>query len=461
MIYETPRIDTPPQSSSIWGREHRLLTLGLVLTVAVTAFEALAVATTLPATVAELGGLALYGWAFSAFMLTNLIGITVAGDESDRQGPARPFVAGVVCFALGLVIAGLAPTMAVLIAGRAVQGLGAGVISAVAYAAIARGYPEAMKPRMLAVMSSAWVIPGLVGPALAGLIAEYAGWRWVFLGLAPLPPIAASMAWPALRHFKPTTDAPRDWGRISAALRLSIGAGLLMTGLGASSLLIGALTAAVGLALGIPALRQLMPAGTLRAAAGLPAAIATNGLLNLAFFGADAFVPLALTTVRGQSVTTAGIALTAATICWTTGAWTQAHLAPHQSRRLLVMIGLVITAVGIGGVAVTLNSSVPVLFAPLAWGVAGLGVGLAFSTITLVVLETAPTGQEGAASAGLQLANVLGVALGTGIGGVIVAALGSESAPGPGILAQDALMIGVLLLALLTASRLTPRVPSS
>lgn len=460
MVHDTPFIE-PTRTSApggIWSPDHRMLTLGLVLTVAGSAFEALAVATTMPATVAELGGLALYGWAFSAFMLTNLIGITIAGDEADRQGPARPFLAGVACFVLGLVIAGFAPSMAVLIAGRAVQGLGAGVISSVAYVAIARGYPEALKPRMLAVTSSAWVVPGLIGPALAGLVAEYAGWRWVFLGLAPLPPIAALMAWPALRQFTPTTDAPRNWGRISATLRLSTGTGLLVSGLGWSTPLPGAIMALLGLALGVPALRRLLPEGTLRAAAGLPAAVATNGLLCLAFFGADAFVPLALTSVRGQSAAAAGIALTAATLTWTAGAWIQAHFAPHQGRRLMVLIGLVVTALGIAGMTATLWTTVPVLVAPIAWGVAGLGIGIAFSTIALVVLETAPAGQEGLASAAMQLSNVLGVALGTGIGGVIIAALGGEAGrPRAGILAQDALMIVVVLLGVLAALRLPDR----
>src|SRR6185312_8859764 len=115
----------------------------------------------------SLGGLTYYGWAFSAFLLTNLVGLTVAGDDADRHGPARPFAIGVALFTLGLVIAGTAPTMLVLVGGRAVQGFGAGVVSSVAYVAVARGYPEAARARMLAMLSTAWVVPGLVGPAAA------------------------------------------------------------------------------------------------------------------------------------------------------------------------------------------------------------------------------------------------------------------------------------------------------
>ena len=457
MVQETLQAYIPeaPAATSIWSRQYRALTIGLILTVAGSAFEALAVATTMPATARELGGLALYGWAFSAFMLSNLIGITVAGGEADRQGTARPFLVGVALFVLGLLMGGLAPTMMVLIAGRAVQGFGAGFISSTAYIAIGRGYPESAKPRMLAVISSAWVVPGLVGPALAGMVADHLGWRWVFLGLAPLPAIAAALAWPALQRFSQGSDTPRDWERIRSAARLAAGTGLLVTGLGTPSPLIAAALVGAGTALGLPALRRLLPQGTLRASGGLPAAIATNGLLSLAFFGADAFVPLALTAVRGQSATAAGLALTAATLSWTTGAWLLAHFAARQGRRLIVVAGLVLTAVGIAGVAGVLAPAVPAWLALAAWAVAGLGVGLAFSALTLVVLEMAPAGQEGAATSAMQLANVLGVALGTGLGGVIVAyASAGGGQPTIGILGQDLLMIGVLALAVLTASRL-------
>jgi MFS family permease len=451
-----------PVPAGIWSQSNRGLTIGLLMTIVGVAFEALAVATTLPATTRDLGGLALYGWAFSAFMLANLIGITIAGAEADRHGPARPYLLGVALFVLGLLIAGAAPTMLVVVFGRAVQGFGAGFISSIAYVVIGRGYSEDVRPRMLAVLSTAWVVPGLIGPALAGLVADYAGWRWVFLGLAPLPVVAAALALPGMRRLARASDTPRDWGQALAALRLTIGAGLLLSGLGGGAhegrpYAIGLVVA--GAALGYPALRRLLPPGTLRAAPGLPAAVATHGLLNMAFFGVDAFVPLALTEIRGQSATVAGLALTAATLTWTTGAWIQAHYAKRHSRRRTTVVGLLIIAIGIVLSVVVLSPTVPALLAPVAWGVAGLGIGLAFSTISLVVLETAPAGQEGGASSAMQLANMLGVALGTGIGGVIIGdagggAAGASGAAQAGIFVQSLLMIGVTGLAVAAALRL-------
>ena len=453
----------PASGDGPWSPAHRLLTTGLLLTIGGVAFETLAVATVMPAAADELGGLSLYGWAFSAFLLTNLVGIVVAGGEADRRGPAAPFVAGVALFAAGLLLGGLAPTMPVLIAGRAVQGFGGGIIGSVAYVAVGRGYPEAAKPRMLALMSTAWVVPGLVGPGLAGVVAEAVGWRWVFLGLAPLPPLAAVLALPALRRIAAGSAAARDLRRVAAAVQLAAGAGLLLAGLGRPEPLLAVPMVGAGLALGLPPLRRLLPAGALRAAPGLPAAVAVMALLNLAFFGVDAFVPLALVDLRDRSVAFAGLALTAATITWTTGSWIQARVAWRASRRLLVRLGLGLVAAGSAATTLVLFPAVPVLLGPAAWGVTGLGMGLAFSTITLVVLETATPGQEGAASSSLQLANVLGAGLGAGIGGALIDLLGhGDGTPlRLALLIQFLAMIAVALAALLVAARLPARPPAA
>src|SRR5699024_10631260 len=149
-------------------------------------FEALAIATAMPAVEDDLGDIYLYGWVFSAFLLASLVGIAYAGDRADVAGPARPFAIGLGLFAVGLIIGGAAPSMQVLVLGRAIQGLGAGAIPAIAYVAIGLAYPEALRPRMFALNATAWVLPGLVGPAIAGAIAEFLTWRVVFVGLVPL-----------------------------------------------------------------------------------------------------------------------------------------------------------------------------------------------------------------------------------------------------------------------------------
>ncbi len=449
-------------SEGVWSTPYRRLTLGLVLIMLGPAFETLSVATILPKIVTNLGGLSFYGWSFSAYMLATLVGLILAGDEADQRGPAIPFIFGVALFATGLALAGAASSMIIFVISRGVQGFGAGIIASVVYVCVGRGYPEQLKPRMVAVLSSAWVVPGLIGPALAGLVADFVGWRWVFLGLVPVVPLATGLVFPALRKLTPSLKRRSlDFPRLLATAGLVAGSGMTLSGLQAQSTLIAIMLILPGLAIGIPSLRRLLPPGTLRVKAGLPAAIATMGLLSLAYFGGEAFLPLTLVSIRGQNTIIAGIALTAATLTWTAGSWVQAHLAPRQGRRMLVTIGLLMIALGLAGITSVLIPGIPVIVAIVAWGAGGLGMGLAYSTLSLVVLETAPTDQMGSASASMELSSVLGTALGTGLGGVIIAsAAGSGRSPSWGITVIDILVIAVIGFTILTAVRLPGRPPS-
>ena len=445
-------------TGSIWDREHAMLTIGLILTIIGPAFEALAVANTMPATVRDLGGIEYYGWAFSAFMLANMIGITIAGAEIDRLGPSRPFVIGMSLFGAGLLIAGLAPTMEIMIIGRAVQGFGAGFNSGVVYVVVARGYHASARAQMLAMVSTAWVVPGLIGPALAGVIVDFVGWRWVFLGLLPMIILAVVLTLPQLRRLGGDDSKPRDLSRGMMSIQLAVGAGLLLTGLGTANLVLAVLMTVGGAVLTFIMLRRLMPRGTLIAAAGMPAAIATHGLLNLAFFGVDTYLPLGITEIRGQTATIAGLALTAATLMWTTGSWLLARISGRISRRKITATGLVLIGIGIALFTLTIDPAIPIWLAIVSWAIAGLGIGLSFTTLTLVTLENAPAGGEGVASAALQLANVLGVALGAGIGGVIVSqASAGPGGAGQGIVLQSLLMLGVIALSLVAVRGLPAR----
>ncbi|MEO7572072.1 MAG: MFS transporter, partial [Acidimicrobiales bacterium] len=152
-----------------------------MLTITLVAFESLAIATVMPVVAADLGGLGLYGWVFSGFFLGTLLGIVVAGQLADERGTALPFALGLALFSVGILIGGLAPSMGVLVAGRVLQGIGAGAIPAVAYTTVGRAYPAAVRPRVFAVFSTAWVVPGLIGPAASTGIAHAVGWRGVFL----------------------------------------------------------------------------------------------------------------------------------------------------------------------------------------------------------------------------------------------------------------------------------------
>ena len=414
----------------LWSPRHRTLTLGLVLTITLVAFEALAVATIMPVVAGELGNSSLYGWVFTAAVLGSLIGIVVVGGLIDRTGLVRPFVGGLALFSLGLVIGGLAPSMEVLVAGRALQGLGGGAIPPIAYVAIGRALPEELRARMFATLSTAWVLPGVIGPAVSGVVAETVGWRWVFIGLLPLIVVAAAMTLPAIARSRPPEPDPDRppappraslRQRLPAARLVTAGAALLVGGLTDLRLVPGAVLAVAGIAIGVPAYARLVPAGTLRFRRGLPAAVILRGLLTFMFFCADAYVPRALQDWRGLDAATSGIALTAATLAWTGGAWIQARRFAQVGARRFVTTGFATVVLGILGFALVLSPAVPIVLGIAAWGLAGLGMGLSYSPLSLVVLAEASPAEQGSATSGLQLSDTLGTALGTGVGGALIA----------------------------------------
>jgi MFS family permease len=441
------------------------LTVGLLLTVVCIAFDGLAVTTVMPIAVRDLRGLTAYGWTFSAFMLASIIGITVAGQRTDRRGPRDAFAAGLALFGVGLAGGGAAPSMAIFIVARAVQGLGAGGLSAVVYASVARCYAAERQPRMLALLSTAWVVPGLVGPGLGGFVADHASWRLVFFGLLPFVLLCAALTIPALRKVAPVPDVGmerRSHDPSGYAVLLAGGTAAVLLALQSRSTAWAAAWLVIGATALVPALRRLMPAGTLHARAGLPAAVAAMGLVSVAFFGAETLLPLFLTVFRGQPATVAGLALSVATLTWTAGAWVQARMAKRGARSALVGTGAALIACGIAVVGTVFRDGTPVLLAPLGWAVVGLGMGIAHATISLTVLEQATTGEEGAASAAMQLANVLGVALGAGVGGAAVALVEMrELSPLAGFAAAFTVMLGAALATLALSGRMPRPRPTS
>jgi MFS family permease len=459
---------TDTVSTGLWVPGRRSLSLGLVLTVTLVASESLAIGTIMPLVARDLSGFDLYGWVFSSFFLAQLLGIVSSGILIDRRGGlAMPLATGLLCFGAGLVIGGAAPSMPVLIIGRVLQGFGAGFGAPVAYVAIGRAYPESAQPRMLAALSAAWVLPGIFGPALAGLVATATTWRWVFLGLLPLLAIALRVTLPPLVAITASAgrdgDAQGSQTRLLLALAIAVGAGLTLAGLGAAAgqPVAAAVLVAAGLVVGLPAFSRLVPPGTLQARPVLPAAIMLRGLLTFSFAGAEAYVALAFVVVRGTSAAEAGLAFTAAAVAWASGAWIQARLIERLGAGWLVQAGFGLLIVGLAVTAAMVSPAVPVAAGIAGLAIAGLGMGLGYAPLTVTVLREAPAGAEGAASAGLQVTDGLGTALGAGTGGAIIAMFAGATSgaidPGRtavGLAATFAVEIVVAIVGLVLCTRL-------
>ncbi|HEX5578307.1 MAG TPA: hypothetical protein VFY43_01425, partial [Candidatus Limnocylindria bacterium] len=294
-------------------------------------------------------------------------------------------------------------------------------------------------------------------------VAQESSWRWTFLALVPWLPLSALFLVRPLSRLpgtRPEAEPPGSGAVVADALRLAAGAGLALGALtiGIPWLAILMLVAAPAIAL--RPLRRLLPAGALTAKPGRGAAVAVLALLSITFLGAEAFVPLAVASARSAGTLAGGLALTAAAVTWATGAWLQARFAVRGSRTWLLVAGAILIGVGIGIEAAIPISSLPVWVAAAGWAMAGLGMGLAYSTATLFVIETAEPGAEGAAATGAQLANTLGVAVGTGLAGAVVAfgAIGLGGL-GPAITIADLMLVVVCGLTVLISRRVPDRPP--
>jgi len=453
---------TPPPAG-LWSPERRGLTLGLVLTITLVAAEALAVPTAMPIVARDLGGLELYGLVFSAFSVGALFGIVVVGALIDREGVVRPFIGGLALFAIGLTIGGLAPSMPVLIGARFIQGIGGGAIPPVAYVAIGRALPESLRPRMFAMLSTAWILPGIFGPAIAGFVAQDLHWRLVFLGLLPLIALPGAMATRALiaLHERLSTS-----GAMSGTLRRRLlegvavagGVAILTAGLTNESPVLFAGLVAVGLVITFLAFRRLTPPGTLRLARGYPTAIVLRGVLTFAFFCVDAYVALLLVEVRGWSASAAGLALTAGTVSWTGGSWIQARLSTRYRPEDFVRVGFPVVALGLALLALVLLPGVPAILAVPTFAIAGLGMGLTYSQFALIVLRDVSPAEQGTMTSSLILSDTFGTALGLGVSAAIVAAtVRAGEGPGPGIGGAILLGVGVAVLGAVLSPRLRVR----
>lgn len=413
----------------VFAREHRALTIGVLLSVGMVAFESMGVATILPVIAGELDGLAAYGWGFSALMLANIVGTVVAGHRADRSGPALPLGVGMVVFAAGCAVAGAADSWPLFLAGRVLQGVGVGAVTALAYVLIGLAYPERLRPRMYAIVSSAWTVPSLAGPFIAGVLADWADWRAVFLLMPPLAALAFLMIVPGLRKRVPAPEGaqaktPERWWRspLASALVLAAGTALVLQAFAVGNAYGAVAVAIVGFALAVPALRRVTPEGTLTARSGLGAGVAVRGLLCAVYFGSEAFLPLGLQSLRGMSPAASGLGLSAGALTWVAGAALQARWeakGPNRARDMRLGFALLLAGVAVLAAAILVDA-VPAPLAIVGWAIGGLGIGIGFNAGTSATLGLASAERQGEVSSSLQLAQALSTALAAGIGGGVI-----------------------------------------
>ena len=400
---------------------HRPLTIGILSIVTLMAFEGIGTATAMPVVARDLDALGAYTWAFNAFVVAGLLAMVLGGLWSDATGPRGPIIAGVLSFTVGAAIAGAANSLSVLVAGRALQGAGGGAIIVGIYVLIARSYAVELRPKAFSVLAAAWVIPALVGPLIAGWLADNISWRavfWIVLVFV-IPP--ALLLFPRLGAYQGGTPQPTARRRLLAGVIATIGLLALQDGVLRLSL-VGAAEAIVGAVVMVVAVRYLLPDGALTFRRGLPSSVMMRGVVAAAFFSAEVFVPLALIETRGLTTTQAGLILAMSAAFWSVGSWAQSRLPGDMDRSSAVRIGAAIVASCLITLPIAIVTSLPPWVAGISWAIGAFGMGLCIPSVSVQVMRLSPEEDQGLNSASIQIVDAVACVVAIAMLGLVHAA---------------------------------------
>lgn len=368
------------------GRRGRIAA-GLLVSEFIAATQGLVIAAIMPRVVADLHGLSEYALVFGSFYAAFFVFLPFAGPWADRYGLRRVLALALGLLGGGLALVAIAPNMEFFVAARFVEGVGDGLTYALSFAMVSKSFPEHLRVRMLALNSTMWIVPGLIAPALGAFVAATVGWRWAFAGLVPMIGVAAVLIVPAV-------DSSVS-GRESHPFA---------------------------------ALDLLFSRATLQVRPGLHATIAASVLLHAAFFGADAYVTLMLTSVRGLSLEAASLCITLAVVGWSCAALP----APSVQRRFGLSRVVLLSAVGnIAGTLLLASVALgaPIWIAYCACFVSGAGIGLGYPTLSAAMFTSATQGLEGAVSSATACAAVAGLLSGTVLCGAPITLAAREGLP--------------------------------
>ncbi|MES2604762.1 MAG: MFS transporter [Pseudomonadota bacterium] len=409
---------------------------GVLLITALHAFDELVLVIALPAIAGELAAADWYGLIIASYVLASIIGMAWAGKRIDVAGPRQVLQAGAGFFCCGLLLAVVSQNTTVFLIARILQGVGGGIGWTLAFGLISLLSPPAQKPRAVAAMDVAWIIPSLLAPLIGGVLVDYLSWRWIFVfQLLPVV-IAFLLITPRIRHLdKPASVAAQHRKQqlviMIDAIAIALGTGLMLYAFGRP---VGAVWLLIPLALFLvrAPLARCMPAGWLRLQSPLSASLFIAMMGFMVFYGLEAWQPLYLIELRGFTTLSAGLALTSASISWMVTSQLSAHnrlpsWLQVYSARFLAGLGLLLLSLLLFGLL--LEQWLPALSIFAVMACAGFGMGLCFSTARATAMAYTTPGQEGFVAGAISLSVSLGLSLATGIGGALrnqVAAKGGD-----------------------------------
>ena len=437
------------------SKPYRWLSIGMFSLIFLAAFEAMAVTTIMPLVARDLDGVALFALAFAVPLAAGIIGMVIAGNWTDRAGPLPSLITSAGLFVVGLLISGTATNMPVFIVGRFVHGLSGAAVIVPLYVIVARVYPEALRARVFAGFAAAWVIPSIIGPALAGVVAESVSWHWVFLGvILLLLPAAAMMLPPILRVRDLVQGDPSvrwspgrvGWSVLTAAAALGLSLSKEFPEPWRWIIAVAAIVL-VGVAV-----RPLLPARTLLAARGLPATVLLRLIVAGAFFGSEIYLPYLFIERYEFSPSLAGAVLTGAGVSWAAASWLQGRLGDRVSNTQAVQLGAALLAIALVVVLLVAAYTLSPVIAFIAWTLAGGAMGFMYPRFSVAVLKLSPVSAQGFNSAALSIGESLGAAV-----ALAVTALVSAAVVGGAFTAEFAVTVVIAVVAVVLAPRVRPR----
>lgn len=422
-----PSVQTSPPDPP---RTRRSATVaGLILALAMAALEATVVATAMPTVIGDLGGINHYAWVANAYLLTSSVTVPIYGKLADMVGRKPIFLFGIAMFLLGSAASGAARSMEMLIAARALQGLGAGSMQPMALTIVGDIFDLEERAKIQGAFGAAWGFFGLVGPLLGGLIVNHLSWRWVFYINIPFGIAAAALVISALHE---RVERKRHRLDVLGAALLTLGVAVLLLAAGRAGEA-GALPAAgVAAALLVAfvlvervAAEPVLPLRLFARPVLLNASVA-GAIIGGAMIATLTYVPLFVQGVLRGSPTDAGTAIAPMLVGWPLSSALSGRLIPRIGFRPLIRVGLLVTAaaavalaaLGEGG---TLNG---LRAATLMFGV---GMGLANTALVIAVQTSVEWQERGIATASTMFFRTIGGAIAVGVmGGVINAALARD-----------------------------------
>lgn len=402
-----------------------LTVVSLLLGLFLAAMEMTVVSTAMPTVVAELGGLPLYAWAFSAYLLATTVTVPIWGKLADLRGRKPVLLAGIALFLAGSLACGHAGSMGALIVWRAVQGLGAGAMQPVTFTIVGDLFDVHERGRMQGLFGAVWGLAGLVGPLVGGAIVRTVGWRWIFWVNLPFG-LASAAVLAVAYHERPQRHEHRLDVAGAALLSTSVVAALLAARSRASGLVaipIALLAAAAFLAVERRAREPLLPLD-LFAQRVVAVGSAAGALMGAALLSTVTYVPLWVQSVLGLPPTAAGAAIAPMALGWPVASAISGRLLPRVGYRRLLLAGFATSAAAALLVPPVLRPGVPLAAVQALMAAYGAGLGLANPPLLIAIQTSVAWSRRGVATASTLFFRTIGGTLAVGIlGGVLASAL--------------------------------------